>query len=497
MKKQRLPALLLALLLTSVSCGAAPSGGTPSDETTLTPETTAEPETSAAKEPSGVPEGTDLEGETINIWYTTKATSVAETFVDIAGEMTGDVMSDTIYNLNKGVEDKLNCVLNFYNSECPTSDTGTDVRKLIMSDDTTYDVFHAVQWNAAKLAADGMYLNVWGNKYLSLDKPWWNESYMEEMTVGEGSVYALVGDYTVDRTRCLANVYYNKNMYDDFYQNAEGLYEDVMAGKWTWDRLREISATVWNDLDSDGVPSWDDRLGFGINDYNNIDALFYGTGTRVTTRDKNNLPVLSLNTERTANVVKKLYQFCFDTPGGFMYGPEYTDDVKNRQKFEDGESMFLFGFFYTAEAMREMTDDYGILPVPKYDESQQNYITFGNAYVPAYIALPANNNRGSMNGVILDSMGFISQRDVQPLVASVTLKGKAARDEGSHKMIDIIYEDIYLDLNCCYDLGGSFTLLRDITMGKAENFSSKWESKKTKATSDFEKLLEQFLAIEE
>ena len=102
-----------------------------------------------------------------------------------------------------------------------------------------------------------------------------------------------------------------------------------------------------------------------------------------------------------------------------------------------------------------------------------------------------------MNGVILDSMGFISQRDVQPLVASVTLKGKAARDEGSHKMIDIIYEDIYLDLNCCYDLGGSFTLLRDITMGKAENFSSKWESKKTKATSDFEKLLEQFLAIEE
>ena len=63
-------------------------------------------------------------------------------------------------------------------------------------------------------------------------------------------------------------------MYDDSYQNAEGLYEDVMEGKWTWDRLREISATVWNDLDSDGVPSWDDRLGFGINDYNNIDALY-------------------------------------------------------------------------------------------------------------------------------------------------------------------------------------------------------------------------------
>ena len=176
MKKQRLPALLLALLLTSVSCGAAPSGGTPSDETSLTPETTAEPETSAAKEPSGVPEGADLEGETINIWYTTKATSVAETFVDIAGEMTGDVMSDNdVLQPQQRWRRNSTARLNFYNSECPTSDTGADARKLIMSDDTTYDVFHAVQWNAAKLAADGMYLNVWGNKYLSLDKPWWNE----------------------------------------------------------------------------------------------------------------------------------------------------------------------------------------------------------------------------------------------------------------------------------------------------------------------------------
>ena len=73
---------------------------------------------------------------------------------------------------------------------------------------------------AAKLAADGMYLNVWGNQYLSLDKPWWNESYMEEMTVGEGSVYALVGDYTVDRTRCLANV----------FVVPTGNFGDILAG---------------------------------------------------------------------------------------------------------------------------------------------------------------------------------------------------------------------------------------------------------------------------
>lgn len=63
-------------------------------------------------------------------------------------------------------------------------------------------------------------------------------------------------------------------------------------------------------------------------------------------------------------------------------------------------------------------------------------------------------------------------------------------------MIDIIYEDIYLDLNSCYNFGGSFTLLRDITMGKEENFTSKWKSIKAKAIKEANDIIKQFQEIE-
>ena len=258
--KTRITALLLSALLAAlplVSCGSE-SG----DETTSVSQDSEETTTSAVPtETSGVPADLDLGGETINIWYTTESTSVAETYVDLAGELTGDILVDTIYHMNPTVEDKLNCTLNFYNSHVLTSDTGTEVSKLILAGDTSYDVYHVVQWNAGKLAAEGYYLNVYDAPYLSLDKPWWDAKYMKEMTVGENTLYALVGDYAIDRTRCLDCVYYNKDMYEDFYKDRDGLYTDVLNGDWTWEKLRQISSDVYSDLNNDGVAGRNDPLG--------------------------------------------------------------------------------------------------------------------------------------------------------------------------------------------------------------------------------------------
>ena len=365
-----LSALLAALPL--ASCGSTDSG----DEVTTDSQTGEDTSTSEIPtETSGVPDDLDLEGETINIWYTTESVSVAETYVDIAGELTGDIMDDTIYNLNRSVEEKLNCTLTLDRVFCLTSETGAEVPKLILAGDTSYDVYHVVQWNAAKLAAEGYYLNVYDAPYLSLDKPWWDAEYMQEMTVGENTIYALVGDYAIDRTRCLDCVYYNKDMYEDFYRDRDGLYTEVLEGNWTWEMLRQISSDVYSDLNNDGVATRDDRLGYCINDYNNLDALFYGTGARVTERDEEGMPTLVLNNERVANIIEDVYELCFNTEGVYFSGPLYEDDVANRTLFENGNSMFLFGFFYTIEAMREMKSDYGIIPFPKYDSDQTEYVS--------------------------------------------------------------------------------------------------------------------------
>ena len=495
--KKRVTALLLSALLAAlplVSCGSTDSGNeVTTDSQTGEATTTSE----VPAETSGVPADLDLEEETINIWYTTESVSVAETYVDIAGELTGDIMDDTIYNLNRSVEDKLNCTLNFYNSGCLTSETGAEVPKLILAGDTSYDVYHVVQWNAAKLAAEGYYLNVYDAPYLSLDKPWWDAEYMQEMTVGENTLYALVGDYAIDRTRCLDCVYYNKDMYEDFYRDRDGLYTEVLEGNWTWEMLRQISSDVYSDLNNDGVATRDDRLGYCINDYNNLDAFFYGTGARVTERDEEGMPTLVLNNERVANIIEDVYELCFNTEGVFFSGPLYEDDVANRTLFENGNSMFLFGFFYTIEAMREMKSDYGIIPFPKYDSDQTEYVSVVHD-IMRMMVLPSNCTKVDSVCAVLEELSFQGYNDLLPAYYDVVLKGKYVRDDVSAQMIDIIRDSCSTDIAYVYGdaFNGMGYITRYLIQANSSNFASEYAKREPAAITQSNDFIEQFLSNE-
>ena len=497
--KTRITALLLSAIIASlplVSCGAE---NTDSNETTngSSDDSTVTTETDVPAETSGVPDDLDLGGETINIWYTTESVSVAETYVDIAGELTGDILDDTIYNVNRSVEDKLNCTLNFYNSGCLTSQTGAEVPKLILAGDTSYDVYHVVQWNAAKLAAEGYYLNIYDAPYLSLDKPWWDAEYMKEMTVGENTLYALVGDYAIDRTRCLDCVYYNKDMFEEFYKDRDGLYTEVLDGEWTWDRLQQISSDVYSDLNNDGIATRDDRLGYCINDYSNLDALFYGTGARVTERDAEDKPVLVLNNERVTGIIEGIYDLCFNTTGVYFSGPLYEDDVANRTMFENGNSMFLFGFFYTIEAMRDMKSDYGIVPMPKYDTEQEDYVSVVHD-IMRMMVLPSNCQKVDAVCAVLEELSFQGYNELLPVYYDIVLKGKYVRDDVSAQMIDIIRDSCSTDIAYVYGdaFNGMGYISRYLIQAKSNNFASEYAKREPGAITTAEKFVEEFLSVE-
>ena len=78
-------------LLPLVSCGESPNKE-PSDTSAASDDSTSV--TAEASETSGVPAGTDLGGETSSSRDTTKSRSVAETYVDLSPELTGDILDD-------------------------------------------------------------------------------------------------------------------------------------------------------------------------------------------------------------------------------------------------------------------------------------------------------------------------------------------------------------------------------------------------------------------
>lgn len=493
--KHRKLSLLLAVLLAvmpAISC----SSDEPSDDDTAGGDTTVGDTTAApAGEASGIPADLDLEGEVINIWYTTNASAASETFVDLDPEQTGDILDDAIFEANVAVEEKLKCTLEYFNSGVKTSNTGTAIQTMLMADDTTYDLYNTIQWTSAKLVLEGIFLNIADAPYISFDKPWWDGVFMEAMSIGESKLYGLVGDCTVDRTRCLNAMYYNKQMYEDFFGDPDGLYEEVLDMTWTHDRLREISSMVYSDVNNDGKADRGDILGYCTNDYNNIDSFYYGANVKITERDENDHPVIILNNENTVNALESVYRLVFETDGVYFSGPQYEQDVLNRNKFIEGTSMFHPGFFYTAEAMRDMKADYGIVPFPLLDKNQKNYQSIIHDII-RIMFLPTNCQKVDAVCAALEELAFQGYRNVLPQYYDVLLKNKYARDDNSAQMIEIIRSNTLTEFGRLFSLNTIASIQRLQIQARSSDFASKYASLIEGAQTVLDDYIELFEAID-
>lgn len=493
MKKIISKLLLAAILLSLVSCSdeSLPSDSA-NDKPSDSDQTT---ETLPTGESSGVPDGTNFNGETISVWYTATANAIGESFIDIAGELTGDVLSDKIYNNNRIVEQNIGVKFDFYNSGIPSNQAGNTVRTLVMADDNTYDAFFTIQYNSAQLAVEGLYLNVSGMPYLSLDKPWWDADYMNEMTIGNEVIYGLVGDYSIDRTRCLSSMFYNKKLSGDFYGDPDAICNDVIDGKWTFDRLAQISAEVYSDVNNDGKPDRGDRVGYCINDYSNLDCLFYGTGARATTRDKDDFPVVSINTERTADVCDRLYKLVYNTTGGYFQGHENRaqETLNNLVNFSEDNSMFLFGFLYNADGLRDMKSDFGIIPYPKLDENQESYHSITHD-IMRIMFLPRNCGKPETVCAALEELAFIGWNDTLPTYYNTILKNKYSRDESTGRIIDLIRDDCTADIAFIYNdaFNSVGYIYRTLIQNESNAFASTFAKNETRTNEKISEFIEEF-----
>ena len=103
--------------------------------------------------------------------------------------------------------------------------------------------------------------------------------------------------------------------------------------------------------------------------------------------------------------------------------------------------------------LRDMTSDYLILPLPKFDEAQEDYKCMINGWGACFVAIPDNADVDE-SGFVAEALGYESYRKVRPEIYERLLKQKLARDERSTAMIDLIFSDLTIDFNALCNFGG-------------------------------------------
>jgi hypothetical protein len=104
-----------------------------------------------------------------------------------------------------------------------------------------------------------------------------------------------------------------------------------------------------------------------------------------------------------------------------------------------------------SDELKNMTDTYGIIPIPKLDEQQDQYYTFLHDQFTAFgIISTVKEDKLQMMGAVLEAMASESYKSVVSVYYDLALKYRYAKDEESGRMLDLIYSSIYIDAGVLY-----------------------------------------------
>lgn len=494
MKKRILSLILCAFMLVPalVSCGGGDDASTPAGDNAAA-DTTAAAETTAAETSEYTAPEVDYDGAEITlavIDYVTTGTAsnwVASSYCEgFMPEQNGDPLNDAIYERNKLVEEELNVKLNFF-SMTSFANAAAEFQKPVLAGEDLID-FGLMNGGGLPKLMGTDYLVELTDLDLDLSYSWWDQGSIEEFTLFD-KLYTVTGDISLNAAYAPITLFFNKALVKDF--ELESPYQAVYDGKWTLDKSMEMCYEVAGDLNGNGEVDIEDRFGM-LFEGSTLGYMVQSTGERYTKKNADGEPIPTINTERTALVLEKFIPFMNDKATNIL-NTTYASGYKNvftdlmLPMFIDDRALFYNNQLLVALNLRDMEADFGVLPTPKLEESQEQYYTPYSNHWATFVVVPVTNSQYDITADVIQSMGYHSQQNVIAAYIDVTVMDKALRDEDSVAMLDIILN------NRVYDIGQIFSwditgVININTPNLASTYASKEASINQKMAATIEML---------
>jgi hypothetical protein len=162
--------------------------------------------------------------------------------------------------------------------------------------------------------------------------------------------------------------------------------------------------------------------------------------------------------------------------------------------FADGQMLFRAGEHLCFPHLRDTELNYGILPLPKYDEAQDAYYTPVGSWDAAFVCLPRYTEEEERTSTIIERTAYISSRIVTPAYYQRTLEGKYIRDEESYDMVTIEIKNRMYDIGYFYDFGGLQTSITNLSTNGRTQFASMLRGVQSAAEAAIKETNENFAA---
>lgn len=237
--------------------------------------------------------------------------------------------------------------------------------------------------------------------------------------------------------------------------NSGTIRQSVLAGSDDYDVIADalhstmplVLENMFCDLNGDTKTDQDDFYGLYVRNQQTLasDAFLGGARISAVETDGDGYKLSVIN-ERTVEYAEKLKSLVYDSEATCR--GEYNDDTI-MHKMNNGTTVFLPWMLGAINDLREMKDNFGIIPIPKLNEEQPTYSSYTHNGSSVF-TIPVTCKSPDRSAAFLEAMCAESYRSVVPAYYETAIKVKYSRDEPTAQMLDLIIDNIYLDVAYLY-----------------------------------------------
>lgn len=385
-------------------------------------------------------------------------------FIDTEG-LNGGKVNDAVWTRNDTVEKKY--VVTIKENAQTNSDPAVLLQQYIMSGDFTFDVVYAWGYKLGACITENYFADFNNLETADFTQEYWSPSTIEDLKIGD-KLYLSQNLISMNVLDWASFLFYNKTLAQNIRIEEEEFgfgspYDMVDNGTWTYDKFLAMVQAASQDTDGDGAVTRNDI--FGLLDGNGLGVESLQNCGIYYTKETDDGYELTFMSEKTLNIIKQVedvysnskyvkdFEDIWNEPGSDATG--FADQWQYaRSFFARDNALFCAGSanITSEEAFRNMESSYGVLPFPKYDQTQENY----NANLDpnaSLFALPSTvrTDMGTASfertSHVLDYMAFKSQELLLPAYYEEVLKGQRMNDEADHRMLDIIRTNVHYELS--------------------------------------------------
>ena len=395
---------------------------------------------------------------------------------------TGDVVSDSIYKRNEKIADRFNVNIKSVTLPDDSTQWNQQLEGEVMSGSGDYDVVMPDYWWGCETR--GLFLNMLDYDVLDFSAPYWCAGWNDSATI-YGQLYSAVGSMSLDLIRMLEVIYFNPALIGSL--GLENPYDLVDNHKWTLDKMTEMAAAALSDLNGDSEYNIEnDRLGYAC-DIQAGRALLASAGMKIATPTSDGAYEYNFMNDRFVTMYDKVYDIINNNKACC-----YSNSVDLNAVFKNDNLLFLGAGVGNTDYLRDMKTDFGIIPTPMLDESQENYVTYNLGTY--YMAILKTAKDPLMSAVMLEALNAESYKSVVGTYFDTALKGKYSRDEETAKMLDLILSDTFFDFTFVNETATDHIVMWffEQIANKKEGIMSAYDKRKTSFEKKLTTLLETY-----